>query len=51
MKKYKRANVVIPKITPSNFTIQLRKNNYRLIKHLEHLEYIPFRIKKESDRS
>jgi len=38
MNKYKRATVTIPNITPSNFTVQLRKKNAQLMKHLERLE-------------
>lgn len=46
MNQCKRATVTIPTITPSNFTVQLRKKNKQLIKDLERLENGPFRMKK-----
>ncbi|MBD8007688.1 hypothetical protein [Bacillus norwichensis] len=49
MKKYKRATISISKITPSNFTIKLRKDNKRLIKRLERLEQlenVPFIVRR-----
>ena len=40
-KKFKKANVRIPTITPSNHTVQLREDNNRLICKLEKLERGP----------
>lgn len=40
--KYKRATVKIPTISDSHATIKLRKDNERLIRHIERLENGPF---------
>lgn len=46
MERFKRANVIIPAITPTSFSIRLREDNERLIRHLERLERGTFGIKK-----
>ncbi|WP_157052430.1 hypothetical protein [Ornithinibacillus contaminans] len=44
--KYKRATVKIPKITLSHSYIKLKKENERVIRHLDKLERGHFGIKK-----
>ncbi|SDZ68391.1 hypothetical protein SAMN05421736_13418 [Evansella caseinilytica] len=50
MKKYRRANVVIPNIHPSHFSNQLRRENQRLIKRLERLERGLYGMRKRSKK-
>nr|WP_026682650.1 hypothetical protein [Priestia megaterium] len=41
-KKYKRANVRIPKISESNRSRKLREKNERIVRELNRMEYGPF---------
>ncbi|WP_153461413.1 hypothetical protein [Sediminibacillus terrae] len=41
-KKYKRANVTLPKIMESNRSRKLRKKNERIVRELNRMEYGPF---------
>ena len=44
LKREKRVNLVLPNIPDSNFLIQLRKDNQKLIQDLERLEQQSFGI-------
>ncbi|HWL26931.1 MAG TPA: hypothetical protein VNR38_24810 [Ureibacillus sp.] len=45
-KKYKRATVKIPTLSPSNHEVRIKRNNAALMEYLEKLQYGPFKIKK-----
>jgi len=44
-KKFKKSEIEIPSIPPSNFTKKLRRDNENLMNHLERLEILPFSIR------